>query len=538
MGKWQKLFGAVSISVMLMACQPQASEPAKPDQAEAKESVVKVPAKTYVGKSLPEITTALEEGKFTSEDLVSAYLERIAEIDEAGPELNSIISLNPDALEAARAIDAKRAAGEDVGVLQGAPILIKDNIETADKMPTTAGSLALAKNFAESDAPTIAQIRANGGIILGKTNLSEWANFRHFGSQSGWSGMVGRTKNPHVLDRQTCGSSAGTGSAIAADLAAGGVGTETNGSIICPSQANGIVGFKPSLGVVSQDGIVPISFSQDTAGPMMRSVEGAAMLLTAMATDGSGIDYTEGLSDTALQGKKIGVMRFSLNEDAELNARFEEALKILEAQGAELIDITEFERDMEDYGEKSTLVLVHEFKTTIDAYLAGTPDSVETRSLADVIAFNDENAEEELSVFGQDIFIAAEETNGVEDEAYKEAFAEVQRVNGPDGIDFLLSEYGVDVLVSPSGPVAPVIVPGKPDKWGKWSGMGSLAAVAGYPHLSVPMGDVNGMPVGLSFLSTKGKDAEILAMGYDFEQASHLRRIPKFLESTPPLPEE
>ncbi|HBH91123.1 amidase [Ponticaulis sp.] len=486
----------------------------------------------YTALTLPELAEALEAGNVTSEMLVTAYLQRIDAVDENGPAINAVLSLNPDAIEQARAIDARRAAGEEVGILAGVPVLLKDNIDTADNIPTTAGSLALAQNYAEADAPLVEGLRGAGAIILGKTNLSEWANFRSNGSLSGWSGVGGHTRNPHVLDRQTCGSSAGSGAAMAAMLAAGTVGTETNGSIICPSQGNGVVGFKPTVGLVSQAGIVPISSSQDTAGPMTRTVEGAAMMLTAMATGEGATDYVSALSDTSLEGVRIGVLRYSVSDQPGMADTFNAALEVLEAQGAELVEIDAFESQIENFGQKAFTVLVHEFKTTLNEYLEGTPEAVESRTLTDLIAFNEVNAETELSIFGQDLFTIADATNGIEDEAYVTASADVLRGTRELGIDLLMSDYGVDVLVSPSGPIMPVAIPTEPDVWPSWSGAGGLAAVAGYPHLTVPMGTIGDVPVGISFMGTAGQDAQILSFGYDYEQASMMRADPQFLESS------
>ncbi|MAP96190.1 MAG: amidase [Ponticaulis sp.] len=483
-------------------------------------------------KTLPELVIAIDEGDITSEGLTRAYLERIETL-ESEYDLNAVLITNPDAIAQARAIDEARLAGEHTGLLRGVPILLKDNIETSDNMPTTAGSLALLENFAETDAPLVSGIRASGGIILGKTNLSEWANFRANRSQSGWSGVGGRAKNPNVLDRQTCGSSAGSGAATAASLAAGSVGTETNGSIICPSNANGIVGFKPTLGVIPQEGIVPIAFSQDTAGPMTKSVLGAAILLTAMASSDTEADFISELSDTSLQGKRVGVLRFSVSDQTGIAELFDAALSELESAGAELVEIPEFDLGVEDYGEKSLTVLLVEFKETLNAYLAETPDTVASRTLADLIVFNEANSDAELPIFGQDLFVMAEETSGLEDEAYVSALAEIKKATGEMGIDRLLAEYEVDVLVSPSGPVMPVIVEDGPDNWPKWSGAGYLAAVAGYPHLSVPMGQVEGVPVGLSFMSTAGADTQVLSFGYAYEQASQMRVDPAFLPTSP-----
>lgn len=525
-----KSLAMCALAAGLMACGGPTSDK---DHSPEKEIVMDVKAAaSWTERSMPEIAGALETGEISSEALVQAYLDRIESLDTSGPELNSIIAINPEALDAARNIDKRRARGDTIGPLQGMPILIKDNIETSDRMPTTAGSLALTENFATSDAPLIARIKAADGIILGKTNLSEWANFRSSNSQSGWSGVGGRTKNPHVLDRQTCGSSAGSGAATAASLAAGSVGTETNGSIICPSQANGIVGFKPSLGLVSQEGIVPIAFSQDTAGPMTRTVEGAALLLTVMSTDGSGKDYRAGLSPGSLNGVRVGVMRFSLNNDPMLTARFEEALGVLESQGAVLVDITVFTPNTSDYWGKALRVLQTEFKATLNDYLASTPESVTTRNLTDLIAFNNENAETELSVFDQSLFVTSDTMPGLDDPAYLAALQDVKQASGDNGIDRLMAEYDVDVLVGPAGPVMPVIVVGGPDNWPQWAGAGHLAAIAGYPNLTVPMGDVGGVPVGLSFIAAYGHDADVLTYGYAYEQASGGRKTPEYKPST------
>ena len=371
----------------------------------------------WTARTLPELVEALNAGMVTSEALVAAYLLRIEQIDQAGPELQSVLTINPDALDQARDIDARRANGEQIGLLAGVPILLKDNIDTKDPMPTTAGALALAENYARTDAPLAAGIRAEGGIILGKTNLSQWANFRSLSSVSGWSALGGQVHNPHMLDRTPCGSSSGSGAAIAASLAAASVGTETNGSIICPSNVNGVVGFKPTVGLVPQTGIVPISSSQDTAGPMTKTVRGAAMLLQAMAVE-STEEVLSRLSDTALQGTRIGVLRYSVGDNSDIQARFDAALAVLEAEGATLVEIERFDQTIDNYDEKSFGLLLHEFKSTLNAYLGATPYTVKTRTLADLIAFNEAHADKELALFDQSIFKMAEDTKGVDDPGY------------------------------------------------------------------------------------------------------------------------
>jgi amidase len=492
-------------------------------------------ADATLSQTLPEIVHALAAGTITSESLTQAYLSRIEAIDRDGPRLQSIISLNPNALPLARASDQRRAKGEALGPLDGVPILLKDNIESLDPMPTTAGSLALKDNITGRDSPLVAGLRAEGAIILGKTNLSQWANFRDDSSISGWSSIGGQVHNPHMLDRNPCGSSSGSGVAVAASLAAGAVGTETNGSIICPSNVNGIVGFKPTVGLISQEGIVPISPSQDTAGPMARTVRGAALMLNAM--DPGAEDYTISLSPDALKGMRVGVMRFAEGSNANIKAHFAEALATLEAQGATLVDIDEFEPAAENYSESTLPLLEFEFKDSLNAYLATTPDTVATKSLRELIAFNTANADQELALFGQSIFEESEARGPLTDPAYLRARAAVRFSTRDQGIDRLLADYDVNFLVAPSGPVAPRIDPVNGDVWPEWAGAGWLAAQAGYPHLTVPMGDVHGIPIGISFMGSAGDDAAILAYGYAYEQASQKRVTPHYLKTAEDRPE-
>lgn len=488
-------------------------------------------------QTLPEIATALEAGEVSSEDLVTTYLMRIEQIDRSGPTLQSILSVNPNAMADARASDARRAAGEALGPLDGVPVLLKDNIESLDPLATTAGALALKDNVTERDSPLVAGLRAQGAIILGKTNLSQWANFRSNDSMSGWSALGGQVRNPHMLDRNPCGSSSGSGAAAAASLAAGTVGTETNGSVICPSNVNGIVGFKPTVGLVAQDYIVPISFSQDTAGPMTKSVEGAAMMLSAMATGETKVDYVAALDADSLSGVRVGVMRFSQGSNADILDRFNAALGVLEARGAVLVEIDEFSPDAANFWGDALNVLQYEFKHTLDEYLATTPDAVSTRTLADLIAFNEANADVELALFDQSLFVASEEKGPITDEAYTSARDTVQRASRDAGIDRLLADYDVQFLVSPSGPVSPRVDPINGDTWPAWAGAGYLAAIAGYPHITVPMGDVHGVPIGFSIISGKDKDADVLSWGYAYEQASQMRVEPQYLATAEARPE-
>ena len=491
----------------------------------------------WLAKSLPELSAALQSGAVTSEALVVDYLARIMQIDKTGPTLQSILTLNPDVLNAARALDAIRKAGESLGPLHGVPVLLKDNIETKDAMATTAGALALRDNVTGRDSPLAAGLREAGAIILGKTNLSQWANFRSEYSMSGWSALGGQVRNPHMLDRNPCGSSSGSGSAVAASLAAGAVGTETNGSIICPSNANGIVGFKPTVGLVSQQYIIPISSSQDTAGPMTKTVTGAAMMLEAMATGPAKTHYRQLLDAGALKGTRVGVLRFAEGDSAKIKARFDAALKVIMAAGAELVNIDEFEPEGDDFDQQSYRVLKYEFKHTLNEYLASTPSTVKTRTLAQVIAFNDQHADIELALFDQGIFIDSQALGGIEDPSYITARTHVQRATRERGIDLLMREYDVQVLVAPSGALAPRIDPVNGDVWPAWAGAGGLAAIAGYPHLTVPMGTVRSVPIGLSFIGGKDQDAAILSYGFAYEQATKLRAEPTYLKSAEDLVE-
>ncbi len=488
-----------------------------------------------LAKSLPEIAAALESGETTSEALVKAYLDRIERVDRSGPTLQSVLTLNPNAIDAARASDARRAAGRALGHLDGVPLLLKDNIESIDPMPTTAGALALKDNVTGRDAPLVAGLRESGAVILGKTNLSQWANFRSNGSLSGWSALGGQVRNPHMLDRNPCGSSSGSAAAVAASLAAGAVGTETNGSIICPSNANGIVGFKPTVGLVSQQYIVPISPSQDTAGPMTKSVTGAAMMLQAMATGPKKADYVRVLDRDALRGVRVGVARFAQGSNPALLAVFDAALARVKAAGAVLVEIEEFAPDPAGQAAEGPL-LRYEFKDALNHYLGDAAPAVETRDLDSLIAFNKAHAEIELALFGQDIFEEAARLGGLDDPKYLEAREAAQRASRKKGIDRLLAENRVALLVAPSGPMAPRIDAVNGDVWPPRAGIGSMAAIAGYPHLTVPMGAVRGVPVGLSFVGARDDDPKILAYGYAYEQRSHARVEPAYLSNAEAIP--
>ncbi|MBW6522043.1 amidase [Sphingomonas sp. RHCKR47] len=485
-------------------------------------------------QSIEQVQAAMTAGRATSVDLTRAYLARIAAMDRKGPTLRSIIALNPDALAQAKVMDAERRAGRVRGPLHGVPVLIKDNIETADPVATTAGSLALAANVTRRDAPLVARLRAAGAVILGKTNLSEWANIRSDHSISGWSAVGGLVRNPYALDRTACGSSSGSGAAVAASFAAAAVGTETDGSVTCPSSINGLVGFKPTLGLVSRTYVVPISHSQDTPGPMARSVRDAALLLSAMAapdpadpaTAATQVrDYTAGLSTGALSGMRVGIVR-SNDLSPELATRFDAALAVLRASGATLVEVTPPKLD--GLGEAEFQVLLSELKADLDRYLATTPASVKTRTLDQVIAFDRANAAAEMPYFAQETFEKAAATKGLADPAYKAARAKSLRLAGAEGIDAMLAKAGAQILVEPSYGAAWLSDTVYGDQYGGPSAA-SLPAIAGYPHLTVPMGLVRGLPVGLSFIGTRGADQRVLGAGYAYEQASHARVAPRYL---------
>ena len=480
-------------------------------------------------RSIAQVQAAMTAGKASSVEFVRAYQRRIAAIDRKGPTLRSVLVLNPDALAQARVLDDERRRGQVRGPLHGVPILIKDNIETADRMPTTAGSLALKDNMTRRDAPVVAALRAAGAVILGKTNLSEWANIRSTRSMSGWSAVGGLVRNPYALDRTACGSSSGSGAAVAASLAAAAVGTETDGSVVCPSSVAGLVGMKPTIGLVSGVHVVPISHSQDTPGPMAKTVADAAAMLSAMVVAGAGSgpgrqDYTAGLSTAALSGLRIAVLRPDLAPD--LAAKYQAALDVLTAAGAVLVDV---ERPkLEGLGEAELVVLKTELKADLDAYLATTPATVTTRTLDQVIAFDTANAATEMPFFGQELFEDAAKTKGLDDPAYKAARAKSLRLAGVEGIDAMLKTAGATVLVQPTYGPAWLSDTVYGDQYGGPSAS-ELPAVAGYPHLTVPMGLVDGLPVGLSFIATKFGDATVLGAGYAFEQRAKARVAPRYL---------
>ena len=491
-------------------------------------------------RSIDDLAAAMASGRATSVDLVRAYLARIGAMDRKGPALHAVIALNPDALAQAKALDDERRAGHVRGPLHGVPILIKDNVETADPVATTAGSLALAGNITRRDAPVVARLRAAGAVILGKTNLSEWANIRSNRAMSGWSAIGGLVRNPYALDRTACGSSSGSGAAVAASLAAAAVGTETDGSVVCPSSINGLVGLKPSIGLVSRTHIVPISHSQDTAGPMARSVRDVALMLSAMAgpdpadtaTAGAQVhDYASGLSAGALAGVRVAVLRPEMGDD--LKAAFDRALDVLRSAGAVLVEVKAPEH--KELGAAEFTVLKAELKADLNAYLATTPPSVAVRTLADAIAFDRAHADTEMPFFAQETFEAAENTKGLDDPAYKAARAASLRMAGAEGIDAMLKAANATVLVEPSYGPAWLSDPVYGDKYDGPSSS-ELPAIAGYPNLTVPMGLVRGLPVGLSFIATRFGEVSVLGAGYAYEQRSKARVAPHYRPTTDGLP--
>jgi amidase len=533
----------LSSALLLSACSVEVDTDFSSEESGEEKTALSEIAQALESADIATIRAKYEAGEWTSEQVVRAYLERI---DSFNGDINAIISLNPDALDVARALDAERKEGNIRGGLHGIPVLVKDNIETADNMPTTAGSLALKDNFAGRDAPLIANLRAEGAIILGKTNLSEWANFRDYDSISGWSAIGGQTRNPHYLDRSPCGSSSGSGAAMAASFAAATIGTETDGSIICPANANGVVGFKPTLGLISRTYIVPIAITQDTAGPITKTVMDAAMMASAMAgsdendpathhADARKSDLTSGLKPDALSGMRIGALHVAAGDDPRVMALFEENLEVLEKAGAVIVNIEDYEQSPTLWADEFE-VLKYEFNASLNDYLASTPANISVRSMEDLIAFNDETPRE-LALFDQRILRDSVAMAGLDDPDYLEILARLKKAAREDGIDKMLEEYEVDILVSPSMMPAFLIEPVYGDQFIGGTGWTGMAAIAGYPHLAVPMGDIRGLPIGLSFIGGKWQDAKVLQAGYAYEQASQKRMTPGFVTSTHEVPE-
>ncbi|HEY2808226.1 MAG TPA: amidase [Steroidobacteraceae bacterium] len=485
-----------------------------------------------------ELHDELARGTTSVKALEKHYAARIAALDSKGPTLRAVLEVNPDAAAIAARLDASH---EPKGLLYGVPVLLKDNVDTADRMLTTAGSLALTHSRPPSDAFIVSQLRASNALILGKTNLSEWANFRSKRSSSGWSGRGGQTRNPYALDRSPCGSSSGSAVAVAADLAVVAVGTETDGSIVCPASVNGLVGIKPTVGLVSRTGIIPISASQDTAGPIARTVADAAALLSVIAgydaqdpatlplKDRPPLDYTKYLNPDALKGARIGVLRKYAGFHERVDAVFEKALELMKAHGAVIVDPVEIPKHEPLDADEQT-VLLYEFKDGINRYLAKRTTG--PRTLADLIAFNERERAREMPYFPQDLFLEAQAKGPLSEKEYLDAHERARRAAGPEGIDAALAKDHLDVLIAPTVGAGSTIdlINGDHFVGGEIS---SPPAVAGYPHITVPMGAVDGLPLGLSFVGSAWSEDRLIGYAYAFEQASHARRPPEFRPSVP-----
>ncbi len=492
----------------------------------------------YSEATIAQLRQQMTVGRLSARALVVAYQQRIEAIDRAGPKLNSVIELNPDASRIAGELDRERKAGHARGPLHGIPVLLKDNIATADRMQTTAGSLALVGAKAPRDAAIVTRLRAAGVVILGKTNLSEWANFRSTRSTSGWSGRGGLTRNPYALDRNTSGSSSGSAAAVAANLAAAAIGTETDGSIVSPASRNGVVGVKPTVGLVSRDGIVPIAHSQDTAGPMSRTVADAAALLSVIAGPDTRdaatrdaktqVDYTQLLDTDGLRGARIGVARTYVVSNDRVRQQFSEAVDLMKSRGAQIIDPVDLP-PRSTYGEFELEVLLHEFKSGINAYLAEFAQGAPIKSLAELIEFNERHRAREMTHFGQELLTMAESRGGLDSAVYREALAKATKAAREDGIDKAISEHRLDALIAPSG--GPAWLTDLINGDFSTGGFSSMAAVAGYPHITVPMGTLSGLPVGLSIVASAWSEPMLLKLAYAYEQATLHRRPPAFARS-------
>ena len=488
--------------------------------------------------TIADLSRQMANGERTSQEITGLYLGRIKSLDRQGPTLRSVIETNPDALEIAEELDRERAAGNVRGPLHGVPILLKDNVATADRNTTTAGSLALEGSIPGQDAFVAARLRRAGAVLLGKANLSEWANFRSNRSSSGWSARGGQCRNPYVLSRNPCGSSSGSGAATSANLCAAAVGTETDGSIICPSSANGLVGIKPTVGLVSRSGIVPISAVQDTAGPMARTVADAAALLSGM-TGRDPLDEATALSPVPsdlgrhldesgaadLSDLRVGVGRQFFDRDSRVDAVMEEAIETLRSLGAEIVDAVEIAHRQE-VGRHEYEAMLYEFKAGLNAYLAELGDGAPVASLADVVAFNEANAEREMPFFGQEILIEAEGKGPLSEAAYRTARDTANRLSREEGLDATLARHRLDAILGPSGGPAWVTDLVHGDTFSV--GSSGAAAVAGYPNVTVPAGHVHGLPVGVSFFGAAWSEPTLIRIARAFEQAAPHRRPPRF----------
>jgi len=504
-----------------------------------------VPAPEVKPFELDEITIAelqdgMKSGRFTARSLAEKYLARIDEIDKSGPSVNSVIEVNPDALSIADTLDQERKAKGPRGPMHGIPVLIKDNIATADKMQTTAGSLALVGSKPPKDSFVAARLRAAGAVILGKTNLSEWANIRSSHSTSGWSGRGGLTKNPYALDRNPCGSSSGTGAGISANFAAVGIGTETDGSIVCPSSSNGLSGIKPTVGLVSRAGIIPISHSQDTAGPMCRTVRDAAILLGAVAgvdpedeatktsAGKTQTDYAQYCDPNGLKGARIGVARKYFGFSDAVDALMAQALDVLKQQGATLVDPADIET-LGKFDESELMVFMYELKADLNAYLAKLGPGAPVHTLKEIIDFNERNRAKEMPYFGQDLFTKSESKGPLSDKEYLDALAKNHQLARTEGIDAVMDKHHLDAIVAPTG--GPAWLTDLINGDHVAGGSSNAAAVAGYPNINVTAGYLSGLPVGMSFFGRAWSEPTLIRLAYSFEQASKARQAPRFLAS-------
>lgn len=488
--------------------------------------------------TISELQDGMKSGKFTARSLVEKYSGRIEDIDKHGPSLNSVIEMNPDALSIAEDLDRERQAKGPRGPLHGIPVLVKDNIDTADRMMTTAGSLALVGSKPTKDSTLVQRLRTAGAVILGKTNLSEWANIRSSHSTSGWSGRGGLTKNPYALNRNPCGSSSGSGAAVSANLCAAAIGTETDGSIVCPSSSNGIVGIKPTVGLVSRSGIIPISHSQDGAGPMCRTVRDAAILLGALtgvdpadsataASQGNSLtDYAQFCKPDGLKGKRIGVARKYFGFNDAVDALMEQSLDLVKKEGATLVDPAEIET-LGKFDAGELVVLMYELKADLNAYLAKLGPDAPVRTLKDIIDFNERNRQKEMPYFGQDLFLKAEAKGPLTEKAYLDALEKNHQLARAEGIDATMKKYNLDAIVAPTG--GPAWLTDLIDGDHAGGGSSNAAAVAGYPNINVTAGFIFGLPVGISFFGRAWSEPTLISIAYGFEQAAKARQSPRFL---------
>ncbi len=487
--------------------------------------------------SIAELQRRMGSGQETARSIAEKYLRRIEEIDARGPSLRAVIEVNPDAPAIADSLDRERREAGARGPLHGIPILIKDNIDTADRMTTTAGSLALEGSIPERDSFVARKLREAGAVLLGKTNLSEWANYRSTRSTSGWSGRGGLTRNPYALNRNPCGSSSGSGVAASANLCSAAIGTETDGSIVCPSNANGIVGIKPTVGLVSRTGIIPISHNQDTAGPMARTVADAVAVLgaltgvdpddfhTAASQGRSHTDYSPFLDPSGLRGARIGLVSRLLGFHPAVDRIVEGAVAAMRSQGAVIVDPVDIPT-WGEWSESEREVMLYEFKAGLNAYLAGLGGSLRVRSLKDLIRFNEKNADREMPYFGQERFIQAQAKGSLTEKRYRDALARNHRLSRKEGIDRVMDEYRLDALLAPTGSPAWVSDLVNGDSYG--GGSSGAAAVSGYPNITVPAGFVHRLPVGISFFGRAWSDGTLIRLAYAFEQATQVRRAPQF----------